>query len=144
MQRRRILGLAMIGIGLIWLTSTFSGGRSRDVGMERNWENTMERDMERWEANFERDMENWERNWEDREELGAMEMPAIPAIPELPAIPAMPDMPDMPHFNQGHSSHWFGWWKLPLLVIGAMLLLSMRRRQRFSHGENYNATIHRF
>jgi len=143
MQRRRILGLAMIGIGLIWLTSQFSGGRDRNFGMERNWENTMERDMENWAANFERDMENWERNWEDREELGAMEMPPLPAMPDMPPLPAMPDLPDMPHYS-GHDSHWFGWWKLPLLLLGAMLLLTMRRRRRFSTGESYNATIHRF
>jgi hypothetical protein len=132
MQRRRILGLAMIGIGLIWLTSQFGGGHSRNISIDRDWE--------RWEANMERDWENWERNWEAREELGAPEMPAIPPIPELPPLPPLPDMP---HYS-GHNSHWFGWWKLPLLLIGAMLLLTMRRRRRFSTGESYDATIHRF
>lgn len=120
MRRRRILGVVMIVIGVMWLVGQigdFGGGRgehgrgesARSAAPAMPKFNADDGEMG-GHMNFGRD---WGNDW------------------------------------HGGGHHWGGFWKLPLFLLAGALFFAMRRGRRFGrhrrdHGDTSTATIYRF
>jgi hypothetical protein len=121
-NRTRVLGIAMIVIGVIALLGQLGGSR---------WDHS-------------------ERHGPPR--LAAIpEIPDMPEL-KMPEMPEMPAMPEMRQFdNRGfsgfhHSGPWIGGQLFKILAVLLLIGLFMRAKRRH-HGhahDHYHSTIHRF